>query len=89
MLETSLLGRCLAEDLTLADGSVIERNTEVDDEDLRRIADDTSDPFRRSDDGAERRFRAALHRAGTFTHKRYSGGSDIAAACGQLAARAG
>jgi hypothetical protein len=23
---------------------------------------------------------------GVFTHKRYSGGSDVAAACGQLAA---
>jgi 23S rRNA (adenine2503-C2)-methyltransferase len=52
-----------------------------------RIADDASDPFRRTDDDAERRFRDALHRAGTFTHKRYSGGSDIGAACGQLAAR--
>jgi 23S rRNA (adenine2503-C2)-methyltransferase len=52
-----------------------------------RIADDASDPFRRVDDGAERRFRDTLHHAGTFTHKRYSGGSDIGAACGQLAAR--
>jgi 23S rRNA (adenine2503-C2)-methyltransferase len=52
-----------------------------------RIADDASDPFRRSDGDAEQRFRNALHRAGTFTHKRYSGGSDIGAACGQLAAR--
>jgi 23S rRNA (adenine2503-C2)-methyltransferase len=50
-------------------------------------ADDASDPFRRTSDDAERRFRDALHAAGTFTHKRYSGGSDIAAACGQLAAR--
>ena len=40
VLETSLLGRCLAEDITLADGSVIARNTEIDDDDLRRIADD-------------------------------------------------
>ena len=38
-------------------------------------------------DAAERRFRDTLHAAGTFTHKRYSGGSDIGAACGQLAAR--
>jgi 23S rRNA (adenine2503-C2)-methyltransferase len=52
-----------------------------------RIADDASDPFRRVTDEAERRFRDALHAAGTFTHKRYSGGSDIGAACGQLAAR--
>jgi 23S rRNA (adenine2503-C2)-methyltransferase len=52
-----------------------------------RIADDEADPFRRASDAAERRFRDALHAAGTFTHKRYSGGSDIGAACGQLAAR--
>ena len=32
LLETSLLGRCLAEDVTLADGTVIARNTEVDDD---------------------------------------------------------
>ena len=49
--------------------------------------DDSADPFRRSGDDAERRFRDTLHAAGTFTHKRYSGGSDIGAACGQLAAR--
>ncbi len=53
-----------------------------------RIADDAGDPFRRSPQLAERRFRDALHASGTFTHKRYSGGSDIGAACGQLAARA-
>ena len=32
LLETSLLGRCLAEDVTLADGTVIPRNTEIDDD---------------------------------------------------------
>jgi 23S rRNA (adenine2503-C2)-methyltransferase len=52
-----------------------------------RIADDAADPFRRVTDDAEQRFRAAMHAEGTFTHKRYSGGSDVAAACGQLAAR--
>jgi 23S rRNA (adenine2503-C2)-methyltransferase len=52
-----------------------------------RIADDESDPFRRTSDEAEERFRRVMHGAGTFTHKRYSGGSDVAAACGQLAAR--
>ena len=35
-----MLGRCIAEDLTLVDGTVIPRNTEIDDDDLRRIADD-------------------------------------------------
>jgi 23S rRNA (adenine2503-C2)-methyltransferase len=52
-----------------------------------RIAGDDADPFRRVTDDAEQRFRAAMHAEGTFTHKRYSGGSDVAAACGQLAAR--
>jgi 23S rRNA (adenine2503-C2)-methyltransferase len=52
-----------------------------------RIADDLTDPFRRTSDASERRFRDTLHATGTFTHKRYSGGSDIGAACGQLAAR--
>ena len=40
------------------------------------------DRFRRSD--REPEFRAAL---GMASHRRYSGGSDVAAACGQLAAR--
>ncbi|HEY3496490.1 MAG TPA: RNA methyltransferase, partial [Polyangiaceae bacterium] len=53
-----------------------------------RIADDASDPFRRASDGAEASFRQAMHAAGVFTHKRYSGGSDVGAACGQLAGRA-
>jgi 23S rRNA (adenine2503-C2)-methyltransferase len=52
-----------------------------------RIADDASDPFRRVSDEAEQRFRRAMHAEGAFTKKRYSGGSDVAAACGQLAAR--
>ena len=54
-----------------------------------RIADDENDPFRRVSDAAEERYRAALHARGVFTHKRYSGGSDVGAACGQLAGRAG
>jgi 23S rRNA (adenine2503-C2)-methyltransferase len=52
-----------------------------------RIADDASDPFRRATDEAEAEFRAVMHAEGAFTHKRYSGGHDVAAACGQLAAR--
>jgi 23S rRNA (adenine2503-C2)-methyltransferase len=52
-----------------------------------RIADDTLDPFRRVGDDGEAQFRAAMHAAGAFTHLRYSGGSDVGAACGQLAAR--
>ena len=52
-----------------------------------RHAPDEDDPFRRTSDDSEARFRAALHGAGVFTHKRYSGGSDVGAACGQLAGR--
>jgi 23S rRNA (adenine2503-C2)-methyltransferase len=43
------------------------------------------DPFRRSP--RERAFRDVLAAAGLASHRRYSGGSDVAAACGQLAAR--
>ena len=45
------------------------------------------DPFQRADDAREHAFREALRLRGVFTHKRYSGGGDVAAACGQLAAR--
>jgi 23S rRNA (adenine2503-C2)-methyltransferase len=51
-----------------------------------RIAEDAADPYRRTSNDAEARFRDAMRDAGVFTHKRYSGGSDVAAACGQLAA---
>jgi 23S rRNA (adenine2503-C2)-methyltransferase len=44
-------------------------------------------PFRRSDDVREAAFRAVLAGAGLANHKRYSGGQDVAAACGQLAGR--
>jgi len=53
-----------------------------------RIAEDGSDPFQRASEAAEQRFRKWLWDAGTFTHRRYSGGADVAAACGQLAATA-
>ena len=46
-----------------------------------------ADPFLRAGDASERAFRDALRERGVFTHKRYSGGSDVGAACGQLAAR--
>ena len=42
------------------------------------------EPFRRSP--AHARFRDELARHGVFSHERYSGGADIAAACGQLSA---
>lgn len=41
---------------------------------------------RRSDAPSEARFRALLAGHGVSAHRRYSGGSDVAAACGQLAA---
>ncbi len=44
------------------------------------------DEFRRTARETESAFREVLHRAGLATHRRYSGGHDIAAACGQLAA---
>ena len=45
------------------------------------------DPFARADDAATAAFRGVLADAGLASHRRYSGGGDIAAACGQLAAR--
>ena len=48
----------------------------------------TDDPFERSPAEREQAFRDAMRDEGIFSHKRYSGGSDVAAACGQLAARA-
>jgi 23S rRNA (adenine2503-C2)-methyltransferase len=50
-------------------------------------SDGQPDPFERTGDVGETAFRDALRARGVFTHKRYSGGSDVAAACGQLAAR--
>src|SRR4051794_28500361 len=41
-LEAGLLSRCLAEDLTLADGTVVPRNTEVTDEVLEVLVNDTA-----------------------------------------------
>jgi 23S rRNA (adenine2503-C2)-methyltransferase len=48
----------------------------------------TDDPYQRASDDRENAFRDVLRERGVFTHKRYSGGADVAAACGQLAARA-
>ena len=45
------------------------------------------DPFARADGPATAAFRAVLADHGLASHRRYSGGADIAAACGQLAAR--
>jgi 23S rRNA (adenine2503-C2)-methyltransferase len=50
------------------------------------IAADASDPYRRVSDDADARFRDIMREAGSPTHRRYSGGGDVAAACGQLAA---
>ena len=40
LLETRLLGRCLAEDVTLSDGTVLPRNTEVRDAELETLVSD-------------------------------------------------
>jgi 23S rRNA (adenine2503-C2)-methyltransferase len=45
------------------------------------------DEYTRSPPERERAFRAVLAAAGLPNHKRYSGGGDVAAACGQLALR--
>lgn len=49
------------------------------------IGEGGADPFGRSP--REAAFRAVLSAAGLPSHRRYSGGGDVAAACGQLAAR--
>ena len=51
------------------------------------IAAGADDPFERSDDAREEALRAALRATGFGSHKRYSGGGDVDAACGQLAAK--
>ena len=40
VLETKLLGRCLGEDIKLADGTVMTRNTLLDEDAVRQIAED-------------------------------------------------
>ena len=52
-----------------------------------RIGPDDSDPFRRTTDENETVFRDVLASRSVFARKRYSGGHDVGAACGQLAAR--
>lgn len=47
----------------------------------------SDDPYRRVSPEREVRFRELLSSLGAPTKKRYSGGGDVAAACGQLAAR--
>jgi 23S rRNA (adenine2503-C2)-methyltransferase len=44
------------------------------------------DPFMRADDARHAEFREMLVAAGVIPTRRYSGGADVAAACGQLAA---
>jgi 23S rRNA (adenine2503-C2)-methyltransferase len=48
---------------------------------------DEDDPFRRTADDAQKEFLATLRSHGVFGHVRYSGGGEVNAACGQLAAR--
>lgn len=51
------------------------------------IDEGEKDPFTRTTPERETAFREAMRNEGVFSHKRYSGGGDVAAACGQLAAR--
>jgi 23S rRNA (adenine2503-C2)-methyltransferase len=46
---------------------------------------ETEDPFARPSAESEGAFREAIRNEGFGTHKRYSGGGDVAAGCGQLA----
>jgi 23S rRNA (adenine2503-C2)-methyltransferase len=50
--------------------------------------DGVADPFERASDERLEAFRAAMVEAGVYTHRRYSGGGDVGAACGQLAGKA-
>jgi len=45
------------------------------------------DPFQRADEARHAQFRDLLVAAGVVPSRRYSGGGDVAAACGQLAAK--
>lgn len=53
-----------------------------------RIDGDERDPFRRSSDARTAAFRDILSAAGFRSQRRYSGGGEVAAACGQLVAGA-
>jgi 23S rRNA (adenine2503-C2)-methyltransferase len=48
---------------------------------------DQDDPFQRASDERQAEFVRGVHSTGYRTHQRYSGGGDVNAACGQLAAR--
>lgn len=47
--------------------------------------DDDGPRYARTSDAREQAYFEALRTRGVFAHKRYSGGSDVGAACGQLA----
>ncbi|MFT3924682.1 MAG: radical SAM protein [Myxococcales bacterium] len=49
--------------------------------------DASDDPFQRASDERMAEFVRGVQSTGYRTHQRYSGGGDVAAACGQLAAR--
>jgi len=51
------------------------------------IEEGDQDPFRRTSPDREQDFREVLLDRGIGSHRRYSGGGDVGAACGQLAAR--
>ncbi len=50
--------------------------------------DESDDPFQRTSDARMAEFVRGIQSTGYRTHQRYSGGGDVAAACGQLAGKA-
>jgi 23S rRNA (adenine2503-C2)-methyltransferase len=74
----------LAHDFTRRTGGIRPRISVVP---YNAIAE-TGDPYERVPLERESAFRNVMREAGVFTHKRYSGGGDVGAACGQLAGAA-
>ena len=74
----------LAHDFTRRTGGIRPRISVVP---YNAIAEE-DDPYSRVPLEREAAFRNVMRDAGVFTHKRYSGGGDVGAACGQLAGAA-
>ena len=75
----------LAHDFTRRTGGIRPRISIVP---YNAIAE-SGDPYQRVPLERESAFRNVMRDAGVFTHKRYSGGGDVGAACGQLAGKQG
>ena len=74
----------LAHDFTARTGGIRPRISIVP----YNTIDGEDDPYERVPLERESAFRNVMRDAGVFTHKRYSGGGDVGAACGQLAGAA-